>query len=25
MARADELLAEPPRIDKVDVIAAKLT
>ncbi|MBZ5714942.1 putative quinol monooxygenase [Nannocystis pusilla] len=24
MARADELLAEPPRIDKVEVLAAKL-
>lgn len=24
MARADELLAEPPRIDRVDVLAAKL-
>ncbi|PNG26834.1 putative quinol monooxygenase [Methylocella silvestris] len=24
MARAEELLAEPPRIDKVDVLAAKL-
>jgi quinol monooxygenase YgiN len=24
MAKADELLAEPPRIDKVDVLAAKL-
>jgi quinol monooxygenase YgiN len=24
MARADELLAEPPRIEKVDVLAAKL-
>jgi quinol monooxygenase YgiN len=23
MAKADELLAEPPRIDKVDVLAAK--
>jgi quinol monooxygenase YgiN len=25
MAKAPELFAEPPRIDKVDVIAAKLT
>ncbi len=25
MARASELLAEPPRIDKVDVLAAKLS
>ena len=25
MARADELLAEPPRIDSVDILAAKLT
>jgi quinol monooxygenase YgiN len=25
MAKASELLAEPPRIDKVDVLAAKLT
>ena len=24
MAKADELLAEPPRIDKVDLLAAKL-
>lgn len=24
MARADELLADPPRIEKVDVLAAKL-
>ena len=24
MAKADELLAEPPQIDKVDVIAAKI-
>jgi hypothetical protein len=23
MAKADELLAEPPQIDKVDVLAAK--
>jgi quinol monooxygenase YgiN len=25
MAKADELLAEPPRIDKVDLLAAKLS
>jgi quinol monooxygenase YgiN len=25
MGRADELLAEPPRIDGVDILAAKLT
>lgn len=25
MAKASELLAEPPRIDKVDLLAAKLT
>jgi len=24
MANADELLAQPPQIDKVDVLAAKL-